>query len=114
MTLQSLLGQYPNAGVIISGDRNDLDINSLLLIDSTLKQVNNKPTRGLKILDVFVTNLACFYDEPDTIPAIIPDVANKGVPSDHLGVIMKSLSNNQPKQVKMPIYLPDRPVIFSG
>ena len=38
MTLQSLLANYPQAGVVISGDRNNIDIAALLQIDPSLKQ----------------------------------------------------------------------------
>lgn len=99
MTLQSLLTQYPNAGVIISGDRNKMDMNLLLSIDSALKQIVNLPTRGLNILDVILTNLGSFYEEPEIIPAITPDVPNKGVPSDHSGAFVTPHCSSEPKKV---------------
>ena len=40
-TLQSLLATYLHAGVIISGDRKNIDISALLLIDPTLRQTVN-------------------------------------------------------------------------
>ena len=36
LTLQSLLTTFPNAGILISGDRNDLGIDRLLTIDPSL------------------------------------------------------------------------------
>ena len=86
VTLQSLLNIHPDAGVIISGDRNSIDISTLLSIDPSLRQTVTKPTRGCKILDVIVTNLARYFNEPLIIPPIIPDQAGHGVPSDHMGV----------------------------
>ena len=86
VTLQSLLNTHPNAGVIISGDRNSIDISSLLSIDPSLRQTVRQGTRGLNILDVIVTNLARFFNEPEIIPPIIPDRPGHGVPSDHSGV----------------------------
>jgi hypothetical protein len=61
-TLQSLLMTHPNAGIIISGDRNNIDISTLLSIDPSLRQTVQRPTRGDKILDVIVTNLARYFD----------------------------------------------------
>ena len=57
-TLQSLLNIHNNPGIIISGDRNSMDMNSILAIDSSLKQIVMKPTRGPNILDVIITNLS--------------------------------------------------------
>ena len=56
-TLQELRVTHPQAGVIISGDRNSVDMGALLRVDHTLRQAVNKPTRGHKILDVILSNL---------------------------------------------------------
>ena len=105
-TLQSLLTTHPNAGVVISGDRNSIDIHSLLRIDPSLRQMVKNPTRGLKILDVILSNLHCFYDDPQIVPPIIPDCANKGVPSDHSGVFATPLTNtNQQRCAKVKKYI---------
>ena len=99
LTLQHLLTSYPNAGILISGDRNSLDISTLLNIDPCLRQLVKQPTRGLKVLDIILSNLGKFYDEPIIVPAIIPDRANKGVPSDHCGVVATPHTNpSMPKQ----------------
>ena len=86
VTLQSLLKTHPNAGVIISGDRNSIDISTLLSIDPSLRQTVRLATRGPNILDVIVTNLARYFNEPEIIPPIMPDRPGHGVPSDHSGV----------------------------
>ena len=86
MTLQSLLLSHPDAGVILSGDRNSIKISSLLSIDPTLQQIVRQPTRGQNILDVIVTNLARYYQEPVIVPPLVPDKPGHGVPSDHNGV----------------------------
>ena len=86
VTLQSLLNTHPNAGVIISGDRNSIDISSLLSIDPSLRQTVRQATRGLNTLDVIVTNLSRYFNEPIIIPPIVPDRPGHGVPSDHSGV----------------------------
>ena len=87
VNFQSLLTSHPRAGVILSGDRNLIDIPLLLSIDPSFRQIVKLPTRGPKILDVIVTNLASFYNDPQILPAIKPDNPCKGVPSDHSGVI---------------------------
>ena len=112
VTLQSLLNTYPNAGVIISGDRNSIDIPTLLSIDPSLRQTVNLPTRGFKILDVIVTNLARYFNEPEIIPAIVSDHPGKGVPSDHSGVVSTpntsfSNPNTRTKVKRMIRPLPD-------
>ena len=86
VTLQSLLAVHVNAGVIISGDRNSIDISTLLSIDPSLRQSVRHGTRGEKVLDVICSNLARFFNEPEIIPPIQPDRAGHGVPSDHNGV----------------------------
>ena len=86
VTLQSLLLSHPDAGVILSGDRNNIKISALLSIDPTLRQIVTKPTRGQNILDVIVTNLARYYQEPVIVPPLAPDKPGHGVPSDHSGV----------------------------
>ena len=57
-----------------------------------------KPTHGFKILDVFLSNLHRFYDEPTILPPIVPDRPDKGKPSNHSGVSATPLSNT--KQLK--------------
>ena len=86
-TVQELRAAHPQAGVVISGDRNNIDMGELLQIDSSLRQVVNNPTRGYKILDVILTNLYTFYHTPEIVPPVPPDVPGKGVPSDHCGVV---------------------------
>ena len=83
VTLHSLLKIHSGAGVIISGDRNSIEIPTLLSIDPTLRQIVKVPTRGLRILDVIITNLARYYNDPITVPPIIPDNPGFGAPSDH-------------------------------
>ena len=105
-TLQSLLTTYPGAGIVISGDRNSIDIQSLLGIEPSLRQMVKNPTRGPKILDVILSNLHCFYDDVQIIPPIQPDCINKGVPSDHNGAFAEPLSNyNQLKSSKVKKFI---------
>ena len=99
LTLQQLLSTHPTAGIVISGDRNSLDIPTLLNIYPTLGQMVKRPTRGFKVLDIILSNLESFYDEPIIVQPILPDNQNKGVPSDHSGVVATPHTNpNLPHQ----------------
>ena len=98
-TLQHLLVSHQNAGIIISGDKNEVDTFKFLQIDPSLRQTVQHPTRGQSILDVVYTNLSRYFSEPTIIPPICPDNPAKGVPSDHMGIIVKPrLNPNQTKQ----------------
>ena len=58
-----------------------------------------KPTKGFKVLDVILSNLDSFYDEPLIVAPIIAGRADKGAPSDHKGVVATPHTNpNQPQQ----------------
>ena len=101
ITLQSLLNIHPAAGVIISGDRNDLNISTLLSIDPSLRQTVQHNTRGQQILDVIVTNLSRYYDQPVIVPPLQPDQPGRGAPSDHHGVVATPRSNKSVRITKM-------------
>ena len=94
ITLQALLQSHNNAGIIISGDRNNIDIPALLSIDPSLHQIVTQPTRGSRILDVIVTNLRKYYNDPVILPPIMPDKPGVGAPSDHSGVLATPLANH--------------------
>ena len=97
LTLQSLRVTFPDAGVIISGDRNDLALVSLLSIDASLQQIVLKHTRRSKILTVVLTDLYSFYEEPEIVPPVNVDNPLSGaVPSDHNGVVVSPLVTNEP------------------
>ena len=82
-TIHILLTKYPNAGVIIGADKNDLNISSLLMGIPRVKQIVTKNTYKDKILDIIITNLHQYYLEPVIVPPVPPDDPNCGVPSDH-------------------------------
>ena len=88
LTVQYLLNIYPKAGILISGDRNDLRIDRLLSVDKSLKQLVQKPTRGGNILTVICSDMQVFYEDPIIVSPTDVDVPGKGVPSDHQGVVM--------------------------
>ena len=52
---EKILSSTPDANIIIAGDINQLNIRDLLS-QHNLVQMVKKPTRGDRILDVFLTN----------------------------------------------------------
>ena len=77
---------------ILSGDTNDLKLDSILMLNSKMCQAVQSPTRlnPPRILDPIITTLSDFYQMPDCLSPLEAD-ENKGVASDHLMVVMKPL-----------------------
>ena len=69
----------PNARIIIGGDINKLNVTELITQHS-LQQMVKSPTRGERILDVFLTNYPLLWRKPI--------VFNSLVRSDHRGVLI--------------------------
>jgi hypothetical protein len=82
-TLQILTTKYDGCGLFVGGDKNKMDISSLLNTNLKLKQIVTRPTRRKEILDVCLTNLFSYYNAPIIVPPVQPDVPGQGVPSDH-------------------------------
>ena len=82
-TCQSLLTKYPQAGIVIGGDRNEMSISPLITGLPKLKQLVTKPTCNGKVLDVLLTNLHEFYSVPEVVPPVPADNPLQGKPSDH-------------------------------
>ena len=74
---------YPNCAFICGGDKNDLNIKHLLDINPNFRQIVTKPSHGKAILEVIVTDIGHYYNEPVIRPALLPDIPGHGVPSDH-------------------------------
>ena len=116
MVLNKLKSEHPDAATIIAGDKNSLDENGILSLDPALVQIVRKNTRKDKILSVVFTNLDRFYTEPIIIDPIPVDDPNKGVPSDHNGVLVSPLHNlvdtkKTPKEIKFVRPLPDSSIL---
>ena len=115
ITLQSLLTTYPQAGILISGDKNDLGIDRLLTLDPSLRQIVNKPTLRAKILDIILTNMPSLYKEPEIVqPIPVDNPAKGGVPSDHSGVIVSPLSDASKPAPRKKICRIIRPITSSS
>ena len=100
---------------ILAGDTNRLNLNPILNLSSSFKQVVSIPTRRNPdaILDTIVTTLAEYYEQPKTLPPLDNDSTKVGKPSDHLTVHMKPLSSfvQRTKHVKSVTF---RPLTESG
>ena len=107
----ALLTKYPNAGLVIGGDKNDWKIGPLIASIPKLKQIVTLPTCNLKTLDVILTNMWQFYSVPEVVPPVPCDDPTKGVPSDHSTPVAHPLDNYlKPKNVyktKVAQPLPD-------
>ena len=115
LTLQSLRSTFPQAGVLISGDRNDLSIARLKSIDPALRQTVLNGTRGQNILTVVLTDLELFYQEPIIVdPIEVDDPSKGGVPSDHNGVVMSPLAVTAEPTTRKKFVRTIRPITTSA
>ena len=82
-TLQRLTTKYGECAIFCGGDKNKMNISSLINTNLKLKQIVRSATRQQEILDVCLTNCFAYYSTPIIIPPVQPDVPGQGVPSDH-------------------------------
>ena len=68
-TLSLAESRYANCALIVAGNFNCLCINSFKK-HFRLKQIVKKPTRKNAILDIVLTNLHQYYDEPHSFPPL--------------------------------------------
>ena len=61
--IDSVKSAHPDCGVVLLGDFNTLDVTNILT-NHTLKQLVREPTRGNNVLDLVISNLACYYNKP--------------------------------------------------
>ena len=92
---------------ILCGDTNDLRLQPILMLNGNLKQVVKEVTRlnPPRILDLIITTLSTFYQNPRCLPPLDPDPDVNGKPSDHKMVVMEPISvlNNKPAREKKVI-----------
>ena len=86
-----LKGQYPDSAFICGGDKNDLNVQLLLDISSSFRQLVTLPTYRQSVLDVLVTDLGQYYLVPEIRPPVLPDNPALAVPSDHSIVLVKTI-----------------------
>ena len=87
LTYNCLKTQYPDAAILISGDKNNLDEKKILALNPDFRQLVSCNTRQNKILTILITDLQSYYHNPIIIPPVPVDVPGQGVPSDHSGVL---------------------------
>ena len=99
LTYFSLKAQYPESGFMCGGDKNDLNIKHLLDIDPSFRQIVSLPTYKQSVLDVLITDIGQYYEEPVIRDAVQPDNPTVASPSDHKIAFAKVKSNSsQPVQ----------------
>ena len=69
-----LLSKYPRAGLLIGGDKNNLNLSPLLTGIPKLHQIVTQPTYKSKVLDIILTNMASLYCVPYIAPPVPPHV----------------------------------------
>ena len=79
-TLKSL---HSESAFICGGDKNDLNIQLLLDIDPSFRQIVSSPTYRQSVLDILVTDIGQYYEEPIIRPPVQPDNPATASPSDH-------------------------------
>ena len=75
--------KFPSAYFSLGGDINDLNPELLINISPKFRQIVTLPTRGKKTLSVIITDLGEYYQCPEILPPLQPDVLGRGKPSDH-------------------------------
>ena len=82
----------------IAGDTNKTNISDILDSNGRLKQICSVPTRNTSILENVITDLATFFHEATTLPALENDKEGKGKPSDHSILVVAPVVGTQFKQ----------------
>ena len=91
--------KYPSAYFALGGDVNDLNVDLLLNISASFRQIVTLPTRGDKILSIIVTDLWKYYTTPEILPPLNPDIPGRGKPSDHSCPYARTyLDRSRPKE----------------
>ena len=112
---QSLLTKYPKAGLVIGGDKNNLNITSLLIGIPGVRQIVTRATHKSKVLDIILTNLHRMYCVPNIVPPVAPDYPLSGaVPSDHSTPVATPITSANINQTKEYITKVSRPLPDSG
>ena len=104
----------------IAGDTNELNLQSILSLDSNFVQVVRKPTRidpktGKEaILDPVMMTFSQYYQEPLCLDPLDPDPDKDGKKSDHRIVLMKPINviNNMSARFTRTVKV--RPIPESG
>ena len=74
-SVEKLLSINPNSKIIIAGDVNQLDI-KMLINHLSLAQLVKSPTRGQRLLDVFLTNVLHFWTKTNVEKSLVRSYHN--------------------------------------
>ena len=113
-TTHALLAKYPDAAVILAGDKNDLPLSPLLQCLPKFVQIVNQPTHGNKIIDVIIMNCAQMYGVPQISPPVLPDDPEHAAPSDHHVPIVRPLAHSSDQVCNTYVEKRYRPLPESG
>ena len=91
-TIHSLLGNYPDAELLIAGDRNELELSTVCKKVPNLRLIPSGPTYKHKQLDVILTSLNDCYKPAMVVDPIEPD-KQTAKPSDHKMVLLYPRDN---------------------
>ena len=69
-TLQVLTSKYPDCGIFVGGDKNKMNISSIINTNLKLRQMVSNFTRKDEILDICMSNLFPFYNTPLIVPPV--------------------------------------------
>ena len=83
MSSHALMTKFPNAALILGGDKNSLPLGPLLDGQTAPKctQTVASPTHGNKVIDVIVMNCAQFYGVPEITRPLLPAHPVQAAPS---------------------------------
>ena len=113
-TSHYLLSKWPKAGIILGGDKNNLNISVLLSSIPRLRQIVTQCTYKNKILYVILTNLHSAYSVPVIVPPVPADDPSDGAPSDHSTPVVYPRSGGDNSQSREYITRISRPLPESG
>ena len=101
---------------VISGDTNDLKLDSILSLDSRFVQVVQEWTRldPPAVLDPVMMTLTKYYQEPLCLEPLDSDPDKKGVKSDHRIVVCRPISTINNKAIRHIREVRVRPFPQSG
>ena len=106
----ALKSNHPDSAFICGGDKNDLNTQLLLDIHPSFRQIVSHPTYRQSVLDVLVTDLGQYYEEPVIRPPVQPDCLMTAAPSDHKIVFAKIKSNTMQPVKRAAIFRKVRPL----
>ena len=79
----------PSSRIIIAGDINQLPVKDFCM-QHNLQQLVSKSTRGLRILDIFITNCPCLWKPPSVFEGLVR--------SDHMAIIANPCVQVKPER----------------